>query len=81
MYPEGDSYHTKIRAGACNQMTTSLWHKVEIRYQNKGVHYLLQALHLCPTSSFPTAGLVSHALNLIRELLGVKDIVLFPFSF
>lgn len=76
-----DSYHTKIRAGACNCTTTSLWHKVEIRYQNKGVHYLLQALHLTPTSSFSSSGLVSHALNLIRELLGVKDTVPLPFLF
>lgn len=48
-------------------MTTSLWHKVEIRYQNKGDHHILQAPHFCPTSSFPSAGLVSHALNLMRE--------------
>lgn len=81
MYPGGDSYHTKIRAGACNCVTTSLWHKVEIRYQNKGVHHLLQDLHLGPTSSFPSAGLVSHALNLMREVLGVKDTVPFLIFF
>lgn len=81
MCPKGDSYHTKIRTGACNCMTASFWHKVEIRYQNKGVHHLLQVLPFCPTSSFPSADLVSHALNLIRELLGVKDTVPFPFSF
>lgn len=81
MSPGGDSCHVKIRAGAHNSIITSDWHKMEIGRQNKGVHHLLQALHFCPTSSLSSAGPVSHALNLMRELLWVKTVAPFSFSF